>query len=38
MMYYFKTAPTGFTSDGTPIADPDLHMQPVDQSLEHHEL
>jgi 2',3'-cyclic-nucleotide 2'-phosphodiesterase (5'-nucleotidase family) len=29
MMYYFKTAPTGFTSDGTPIADPALHMNPI---------
>ncbi|MBI5963341.1 MAG: 5'-nucleotidase C-terminal domain-containing protein [Chloroflexi bacterium] len=29
MMYYFKTAPTGFTSDGTPIADASLHMNPL---------
>ncbi len=29
MMYYFKTAPTGFTSDGTAIVDPTLHMNPL---------
>jgi 2',3'-cyclic-nucleotide 2'-phosphodiesterase (5'-nucleotidase family) len=29
MMYYFRTAPTGFTADGTPIADPSLHIQPL---------
>jgi 2',3'-cyclic-nucleotide 2'-phosphodiesterase (5'-nucleotidase family) len=29
MSYYFKTAPTGFTSDGTPIVDPALRMQPA---------
>ncbi|MBI5944260.1 MAG: 5'-nucleotidase C-terminal domain-containing protein [Chloroflexi bacterium] len=29
MSYYFKTAPTGFTSDGTVIADPALHIQPL---------
>jgi 2',3'-cyclic-nucleotide 2'-phosphodiesterase (5'-nucleotidase family) len=29
MSYYFKTAPTGFTSNGTPIADTDLHIQPL---------
>jgi len=29
MMYCFKSAPTGFTSDGTPIADPSLHIQPL---------
>mgnify|MGYP001396241470 CR=1 FL=1 len=29
MMYYFKTAPTGVTSDGTPIADPTLWMDPM---------
>ncbi len=29
MSYYFKTAPTGFTSDGTPIADSTLHIQPL---------
>ncbi|MFZ5879643.1 MAG: S-layer homology domain-containing protein [Chloroflexota bacterium] len=29
MMYYFKTAPTGFTSNGTPIADPALHINPL---------
>jgi len=29
MSYYFKTAPTGFTSDGTAIADSSLHMQPL---------
>ncbi len=29
MMYYFKTAPTGFTSNGTPIADPALHINPI---------
>ena len=29
MMYYFKTAPTGFTSNGTEIADPALHINPL---------
>ena len=29
MSFYFKTAPTGFTSDGTPIADASLHIQPL---------
>jgi 2',3'-cyclic-nucleotide 2'-phosphodiesterase (5'-nucleotidase family) len=29
MMYYFKTAPTGFTSDGTAIVDPALRMNPL---------
>ena len=29
MSYYFKTAPTGFTADGTPIPDPDMHIQPL---------
>ncbi|MBI5354285.1 MAG: 5'-nucleotidase C-terminal domain-containing protein [Chloroflexi bacterium] len=29
MSFYFKTAPTGFTSNGTPIADTSLHMQPL---------
>jgi 2',3'-cyclic-nucleotide 2'-phosphodiesterase/3'-nucleotidase/5'-nucleotidase len=29
MMYYFKTAPTGFTSDGTEIVDPALHINPL---------
>ncbi len=29
MSYYFKTAPTGFTSDGTPIADAALHIAPI---------
>jgi 2',3'-cyclic-nucleotide 2'-phosphodiesterase (5'-nucleotidase family) len=29
MSYYFKTAPTGFTSDGTPIIDPTMWMAPV---------
>jgi len=29
MSYYFKTAPTGFTSDGTPIADSRMHIQPI---------
>ncbi len=29
MSYYFKTAPTGFTSDGTAIAEPTMHMQPL---------
>jgi len=29
MSYYFKTAPTGFTSDGTAIADPTLHIDPI---------
>jgi 2',3'-cyclic-nucleotide 2'-phosphodiesterase/3'-nucleotidase/5'-nucleotidase len=28
MMYYFKSAPTGFTSDGTAL-DPTLHMNPL---------
>lgn len=28
MMYYFKTAPTGFASDGTPLA-PELQMNPL---------
>ena len=29
MSYYFKTAYSGFTSDGTPIADSSIHMQPL---------
>ncbi|HSL43112.1 MAG TPA: 5'-nucleotidase C-terminal domain-containing protein [Anaerolineales bacterium] len=29
MSYYFKTAPTGFTSDGTAIADSSMHIQPL---------
>jgi 2',3'-cyclic-nucleotide 2'-phosphodiesterase (5'-nucleotidase family) len=29
MSYYFKTAPTGFASDGTPITDPSMHIQPL---------
>jgi 2',3'-cyclic-nucleotide 2'-phosphodiesterase (5'-nucleotidase family) len=29
MMYYFKTAPTGVTADGTPIADSSLWMDPI---------
>jgi len=29
MAYYFKTAPTGFTSNGTVIVDPALHIQPL---------
>jgi len=29
MSYYFKTAPTGFTSNGTAIDDPSLHIQPL---------
>ncbi len=29
MSYYFKSAPTGFTADGTAILDPELHMQPL---------
>ncbi len=29
MMYYFKTAPTGFAADGTPSADPDHADQPL---------
>ncbi len=33
MMYYFKTAPTGFTSDGTAIADPALHMNPLIKAM-----
>jgi len=28
MSYYFKTAPTGFTADGTPIPDPAMWIQP----------
>jgi 2',3'-cyclic-nucleotide 2'-phosphodiesterase/3'-nucleotidase len=28
MMYYFKSAPTGFASDGTPLA-PELQMNPL---------
>ncbi len=28
MSYYFRTAPTGFASDGTPLA-PDLQMAPI---------
>ncbi|MBN1137003.1 MAG: 5'-nucleotidase C-terminal domain-containing protein [Anaerolineae bacterium] len=28
MSYYFKSAPTGFAADGTPIADPAMHIQP----------
>jgi len=29
MSYFFKTAPTGFASDGTTITDPDMHIQPL---------
>ncbi len=29
MSYYFKTAPTGFASDGTAITDPTMHIQPL---------
>lgn len=29
MSYYFKTAPTGFAADGTPIPDPAMHIQPT---------
>ncbi len=29
MMYYFKSAPTGVASDGTAIADPALHINPL---------
>ena len=29
MSYYFKTAPTGYTSNGTIITDPALHIQPL---------
>jgi 2',3'-cyclic-nucleotide 2'-phosphodiesterase/3'-nucleotidase len=29
MSYYFKTAPTGFAADGTPIADSGMHIQPI---------
>ncbi len=29
MSYYFKTAPTGFASDGTPITDSTMHIQPL---------
>lgn len=29
MMYYFKSAYTGFTSNGTPIADSALHINPL---------
>jgi len=28
MSYYFKTAPTGFAADGTPIITPTMHIQP----------
>jgi len=28
MSYYFKTAPTGFAADGTPIPDPAMWIQP----------
>lgn len=27
--FYFKTAPLGYTADGTPITDPDLQITPV---------
>ena len=29
MSYYFKTAPTGFAADGTPIVDTGMHIQPL---------
>jgi len=29
MSFYFKTAPTGFTSNGTPILDASMHIQPL---------
>jgi 2',3'-cyclic-nucleotide 2'-phosphodiesterase/3'-nucleotidase len=29
MSYYFKTAPSGFTSNGTAITDPALHIAPI---------
>jgi 2',3'-cyclic-nucleotide 2'-phosphodiesterase (5'-nucleotidase family) len=29
MSYYFKTAPTGFAADGTPIITPTMHIQPA---------
>ncbi|MEW6287956.1 MAG: 5'-nucleotidase C-terminal domain-containing protein [Chloroflexota bacterium] len=29
MSYYFKTAPTGFATDGTPIPDAGMHIQPL---------
>ena len=29
MSYYFKTASTGYTSNGTAIADPAMHIQPL---------
>ena len=29
MSYFFRTAPQGFTSDGTAIADTNLHMAPI---------
>ncbi len=29
MMYYFRTAPTGVASDGTPILDPAMHINPL---------
>ncbi|MCK7520515.1 MAG: hypothetical protein MZV64_23890 [Ignavibacteriales bacterium] len=28
----------GFAADGTPLADPDLHIQPADQGLQRHGL
>ncbi len=34
MSYYFKTAPTGFTSNGTPIADRHPSHPTVDQSVQ----
>ncbi|MRR29983.1 hypothetical protein EG834_06630, partial [bacterium] len=33
MMYYFKTAPTGFTSDGTPIVNTDLWFNPLIKAM-----
>ena len=29
MMYYFKTAPFGYTADGTAIVTPTMHIQPI---------
>ncbi len=37
MIYYFKTAPPGYTSDGTPIAAPAAHPA-VDGGHQRHEL
>jgi 5'-nucleotidase/UDP-sugar diphosphatase len=33
MMYFFKTAPLGYTADGTPIADASMHIQPIIKAM-----